>query len=420
MIRRAAVLLSLLSLSGVAWGENWPGWRGPKSNGQSGEKNIPLKWSATENVRWQLDLPGPENSSPIVWGQRVFITQTLDKKGRQRALWCIDRANGKRLWERVVEYGDDEPKHGTNTFSAATPVTDGQRVVASFGSAGLYCWDLDGKELWKKDLGKIYHLWGTASSPILHQNLAILWCSPGERQFLIAFDKVTGEEKWRVDEPGGKFGKDPSEWLGTWCTPAIARIAGRDELIIGVPEKVKAFNPQSGELLWTCDGLGKLMYTSAVVSDDGIAVIFGGFHGPALAVRCGGNGDVTKTHRLWLHKMRNPQRIGSAVIVGKHVFLHGSQPEVIQCFDIETGKDLWEKEELPHVSWSSLVLADGKLFLPDEANETHIFEASPTFKQIGTNILPKEIVRGSLAISDGEIFIRSHRRLYCISERKGN
>ena len=194
-------------------------------------------------------------------------------------------------------------------------------MIASLGSAGLLCLDFDGKELWKKDLGEFIHIWGTRSSPVLHGDLVILWCGPGERQFLVALNKKTGEEVWRHEEPGGHPGlKKGDPWVGSWSTPVIAKVGDREELILSVPKKVKGFDPKTGKELWVCDGLTDLVYTSPVVSPDGIVVAMSGYGGSALAVRAGGSGNVTKTHRLW-HHPRNPQRIGSCVIVGEHAYL---------------------------------------------------------------------------------------------------
>src|SRR5262249_25069116 len=158
-----------------------------------------------------------------------------------------------------------------------------------------------------------------ASSPILYRDFAILWCGPGERQFLLAVNKATGQTVWEHQEPGGNFGKDSKDWLGSWATPIIVKIEDHDELILGVPGKVKGFDPKTGKELWFCSGLGNLVYTSAVCSGSGIVVAMGGYGGPALAVRAGGKGDVTTTHRLWHQPQKHPQRIGSPVIVGEHV-----------------------------------------------------------------------------------------------------
>ena len=266
--------------------DNWPGWRGGDGSGQAAAKQPPLKWSSTDNVRWKTPLPEPGNSSPVVWGQRIFLTQALEK-GKRRAVLCFDRASGKLLWQRETRFDGTEPTHQTNPYCSATPVTDGERVIASLGSAGMVCYDFAGKELWRKDVGKMEHVWGNGSSPILFGDLAILWCGPGEQQVLLAVKKSSGETVWRHDEPGGQSGLKAGfgDWRGSFSTPIIVHVSGHDELILCVPEKLKGFDPRTGKELWSCSGLGKLVYATPVCSADGIIVAFSGFYGPALAVR---------------------------------------------------------------------------------------------------------------------------------------
>jgi outer membrane protein assembly factor BamB len=413
-MRRASLgLFLLLCWAGAAAAENWPGFRGPRSDGRSVEKAVPLTWSATENVRWKVELPGPGNSSPIVWGKRVFITQSLDKKGHQRVLMCLGRKDGKKLWERKVEYEPDEPTFEPFFYGQATPVTDGERVIVSFGSAGLYCYSIDGKEQWRYDLGTLRHIWGNASSPLLYGDLVILWCGPGERQFLVAIDKHKGTKVWQYDEPAGKA----DEYAGSWSTPVVARVNGQDELIVLLSKRVKAFDPKTGAERWSCSGLGPLVYTSPAVSAEGIVVAFSGYHGAALAVRAGGKGDVTATHRLWIHeKGKQPQRIGSPVLIGDYCYLVSASGEA-HCFEVKTGKDMWSEEKLGQQSWSSLVAtADGKLLVAGFAGDTYVLEASSQFRQLARNSLGKERVNASIAIADGELFIRSYRHLWCIGQ----
>src|SRR5581483_8700223 len=174
-----------LGSASLAQAENWPGWRGPRGDGTSAEKNLPTSWSTQENVRWKVKLPGPGNASPIVWGNRIFLTQSLDKQGTQRAVLCFDRADGKLLWQQAIPFKGEEPTHETNPYCAATPVTDGERVIASHGSAGVVCYDFEGKQLWHRDLGLFLQIWGNAASPILYGDLVILNCGPGERTFLL-------------------------------------------------------------------------------------------------------------------------------------------------------------------------------------------------------------------------------------------
>jgi outer membrane protein assembly factor BamB len=415
MMRYLRALLLVVAFSGAALAGNWPGWRGPDGNGLSPEQDVPLTWSRTDNVRWKTPLPEGGHSSPIVWGSRVFLTQALEK-GTRRAVLCFDRADGKLLWQQETPFDGKESIHKTSTYCAATPVTDGERVIASLGSAGMVCYDFAGKELWRKDLGPLEHIWGNASSPILYGDLAILWCGPGERQFLLAVNKTDGKTVWETPEPGGSAGKD-DKWIGSWTTPMVARVGDHDELILGVPDKVKGFDPKTGTELWSCAGLGTLVYTSPVISADGVVVVMGGYNGPALAVKAGGKGDVTKTHRLWLQATKNPQRIGSPVLLDDHVFILNEQG-LAQCLDVKTGEDLWKKDGVSRTpTWGSMVSAAGRLYVTDQGGDTYVFAAKPHFELLAKNALDEKVM-ATPAIAAGEVFIRTHQHLWCISSKK--
>lgn len=427
MTHALRALVLFLWLMWPARAADWPAWRGPQGDGHAPETDLPLKWSASENVRWKVPLPDEGNSTPIVWGDRVFVTQASEKidwppaggagpaSAYRRAVICFDRADGKELWKKEIVYKEKESTHSTNPFCSASPVTDGERVIASHGSAGMVCYDFSGKELWRKDVGKLEHIWGNASSPVLYGDLVILWCGPGERQFLLAVKKTTGATVWEHKVPGGEYGKKPSDWLGSWSTPIVARVGAHDELVVGVPGKLKGFDPQTGEELWSCSGLGKLSYTSPVYAG-GVFVAFSGYHGPALAVKAGGRGDVTDTHRLWHHTGKVPQRIGSPVVVAGHVYLF-NEIGLVQCFELKTGKDLWDKERLAGKSWSSLVAAGNRLYVTTQEGDTYVLAASPRFEQIAKNSIGEHVL-SSLAVSNGELFIRSYKHLWCISVKK--
>ena len=415
MLRFVPAVALLVGMCGTISAANWPGFRGPTGDGISQEKKLPLKWSATENVRWKTALPEGGNSSPVVWGNRVFLTQAVDK-GSRRLVMCFDRANGKLLWQRETRYADKEPTHTDNPYCSATPVTDGTRVIASLGSAGLVCYDYSGKELWRHPVGKLEHIWGNASSPILYGNLCIQWCSPGPRQFLLAVDKSTGKTVWESQEPGGLKGedKDSQSWAGSWSTPIIVKAGDHDELILCVPEKVRGLDPHTGKERWSCGGLSKLVYTSPVHAD-GIVVAMSGYHGPALAVRTGGQGDVTATHRLWRHTEKISQRIGSAVIVDEKVYIL-NEDGLAQCFELKTGKEVRQKERLSSErSWGSLVAGAGRLYVTNHAGETLVLKADPSFELLAKNKLGERVM-ASCAVSDGTLFIRSYQHLWCIGE----
>jgi outer membrane protein assembly factor BamB len=408
--------LFLALLTATARADNWPAWRGPTGDGQCAERDLPLKWSATENVRWKVKLPGPGNSTPVVWGERVFVTQATDK-GKKRGLMCLSRRDGKKLWEKFVEHDTAEPTHDTNPYCSASPATDGERVVVSHGSAGVYCYDLDGNELWHRDLGKCEHIWGNAASPVLYGGLVILNFGPGERTFLLAMDRKTGKDVWKVDEPGGKRGDTGEVWIGSWTTPTLLKLKERDELIMSWPGVVKAYAPKTGDLLWTCGGLGKdegsdrLVYTSPLVSPEAV-VAMAGYGGPALAVKPGGTGDVTEARRLWRQKS-GPQRIGSGVIVGDHVYML-NEPGTAECIELKTGKSVWNERVGPG-AWGSLVRAGDRLYVTNVEGETLVLAAKPKFEVLSRNPL-KERTRASVAVSDGDIFIRTYEHLWCIGK----
>jgi outer membrane protein assembly factor BamB len=411
---RLASLVALLALAtSVARADNWPAWRGPTGQGRSAETNLPTKWSATENVKWKIPLPVAGNSTPITWGDKLFLTQATDK-GKKRSLLCLNRKDGTTLWEKTVTFDGKEVIHGTNTYCAASPVTDGERVVAFHGSAGMYCYDLSGKQLWKKDFGPCDHIWGSAASPIIHGDHVIHNFGPHAKSFLVALNKKTGEEVWRNDEYKGE------DYLGSWSTPIIAKVGDRTELVVSWPAVVKSYEPATGKTLWAAKGLEKeggndrLTYTSALVSDKYVFAA-AGYGGAAIAVKTGGTGDVTESHRLW-RAARNPQRIGSGVIIGDHAYVV-NEPSVV-CIDLKTGKPAWDKN-IPGNAWGSIVHADGKLYLTSQKAETLVFAVNPKeYEEIAVNKLDGATTRASIVPSDGDLFIRTYKHLWCIGPKK--
>jgi outer membrane protein assembly factor BamB len=413
---RAAVLVCCCC--GPALAGNWPAWRGTDGQGHSPEKNLALVWSDTENVRWKVELPERGNSTPVVWGDRVFITQATDESTK-RAVMCFARADGKLLWKKETTYAKKEPTHQTNPYCSGSPATDGERVIASLGSAGTVCYDMDGKELWRKDHGPLIHIWGNSVSPILHGDLCILWLGPGEVQTLLAVNKKNGQTVWAHDEPGGKS-ENGRPYVGSWSTPIIARVGDHYELLLGMPEKLKGIDPKTGKELWTCDGLhnkagDKLVYTSPVYAD-GVVVAMGGFGGASMAVRAGGEDDVTESRRLWYHA-QNGQRIGSPVIVGDNVYII-DEAGGAHCLELKTGKERWQGSRIPGTTWSSPVAAEGRLYVPTKEGNVVVLATGPKFEVLAKNSLGDETIMASPAISDGDIFIRSHKHLWCISAKK--
>lgn len=413
------VSLPFLLFATSAFAADWPTWRGPQGDGVTSETNLPLTWSATENVKWKIDLPERGNSTPIILGNRIFLTQAV---GQRRTVMCLDRKDGKLLWQQGPTWEEPERSHQTNPPCASSPITDGERVIAWFGSAGLYAWDLAGKELWHLDLGKQDHEWGYGSSPVLSGDLCILNFGPGERSFLVAVDKRTGKEVWRFDVPPPAAPEGPGSkqgYVGSWSTPALVKVDGHEQLFASLPGAVFALDPANGREIWHCDGLNPLAYAQPMLVD-GTVIGFGGFNGFAIGIKPGGSGNVTATNRLWQDK-RAPQRIGSAVAVDGKVYL-GSDPGFVQCIDPKTGELLFDARPpvpTPQASsWSSMVRSGDRLYLVTKSSDTLVFRADPKIELLADNVLGDGMTNASLAVSNGELFIRTHAHLWCISAGK--
>lgn len=425
-MKKLLSVIMLLTWTAVAQSADWPAWRGPTGQGFCYDK-LPAKWSKTENVKWKVPLADQGNSTPVIWGDRIFVTQATTG-GNTRSLLCFARADGKLLWQKDVSYPHKEQNWTPNWYANASPAVDGKRVFVSFASAGMYCFDFDGKELWKRtDLGHWEHSFGNASSPVLFEDLAILWCGPnampgkdddkpvkgkkpkGSRNFLLAVDRTTGKTVWEHEEKSG-----------SWCTPLIAKISDMDQLLLSTVPHLKAFEPKTGKELWYCTGLTKYVYTSPLYGN-GVAVAMSGYHGDAFAVKVGGMGDIT-ANRLWqqLEKRDNiPQRVGSGMIIGDHVYMV-EENGLPRCFELLTGKEVWNVDTRPGgVTWGSMIHSDGKLYVLMRNGDTQVFAASPKYELLATHVLGAgEQTNSSLAVADGEVFIRTFRNLWCISEKK--
>jgi outer membrane protein assembly factor BamB len=379
------------------------------------ERDLPLTWNRNENIRWKAALPGPGNSTPVVWGERVFLTQALEG-GKRRAIIAFHRANGKKLWQREVPCTVNETTHKQNPPCSSSPVTDGTAVYAHFASAGVVAYDFDGKQLWQRDLGPVLHKWGNGSSPILHKNLLIVYQGPGEPTFLTALDKHTGRTVWTRKETGIN-----SNIFGSWSTPVIVRVGSRDELIMPLPGdriggdgEFKSYAPDTGDELWRCVGLGNEIYAMPVVAPAGdIIVGISGHNGPTMAFKPGGKGDITTSSRLWRHADKLPQRIGSGVIHDGHLYLTDAEG-FVECLEARSGKNIW-KERLPGRLWGSILLAENRLYVSSLEGQTFVLAASPKYQLLAGNDLG-ETIYAAPAVSDGQIFLRTYEHLYCIGK----
>jgi outer membrane protein assembly factor BamB len=421
MNTRSLALIATFLTGTCAFSADWPAWRGPKGTGVTEETGLPTKWSKTENVKWRVALPEPGNSTPVVWGDRVFVTQAV---GERRTLMCFARADGKLLWQSGVTTKEKEPTHATNPYCSASPVTDGERVIVSFASDGLVCYDFDGKELWKRDdLGRQIHIWGNGSSPVIHGEWCFLNFGPGETTYLLAVEKKTGKTVWKKEEETG-YGKTPPvneqgkagdpKFIGSWTTPVVMKVEGADQLIMSWPRRVAGYDPKTGEELWTCGGLNPLVYTDPLQAGD-LVIAMGGFNGNAVAVRAGGKGDITETRRVWQTK-RSPQRIGSGVVHDGHLYIH-NDPGTAQCVSLKDGGTVWQErlkgEAATGQNWSSVMLSGDHCYTITQGGDCFVFKASPKFELVSVNPLG-ERSNSSIVASNGELFIRTHRGLWCV------
>lgn len=408
----AAILVLYVSAAGA---EDWRQFRGPAGTGITKDA-APQKWSLTENIKWRVALDEPGNGSPIVVGDKVFVC-SANETGRERRLLCVDRRSGNRLWEKTVKYGAKEETHKTNPYGATTPVSDGQRVVVSHGSAGIYCYDLDGKELWRAKPGVIQHMWGYASSPVIYKDRVIVNWGPHKSIFLGAYRLSDGEELFRTDEPvdGDGDRNTAGKYMGSWCTPIVARVNGRDMVICTFPTRVIGFDPMSGQPIWHCNGIsgprGDLAYTSPHL-DGARCVAIGGYQGPSIGFDIEGLGDLTDK-RLWREE-KNPQAIGSGAIVDGKLYIAFAGPNVIKCINVANGKEVWEQRSQAGAHWASTIYAGGLLYATGQRGETIVFKPNAEkFELVARNQL-NETCNATPAVSDGQIFIRTYKALYCI------
>lgn len=395
----------------------WPHFRGPGGQGISIAKGLPVTWSTTQNLLWKTELPGAGASSPIVVGNKVFVTcysgygvpgqSKGDLNQLKRHLVCLN-TNGKLLWNKEFPASLPESQsvreHG---YAASTPACDGERIYVFFGKSGVFAFDLDGKQLWKANVGDNHHGWGSAASPLIYKDLVIINACI-ESESLIALDTKTGKERWRV--------RGIKE---SWNTPIIVKNkAGTAELVIAVIGKILAFNPDSGESLWNCDTDIKWYMAPSMVADDGVIYALGGRSGVvALAVRSGGKGDVTKTHRLWTSTKGS--NVSSPIVHDGHLYWMNDNLGIAYCAEAGTGKIIYE-ERVARAGqvYASPILADGKLYYLSRSGTTYVLKAGPKYELLATNELSdRSSFDASLAVSDGRIYIRSNRFLYCVGEK---
>lgn len=403
MIQR--VLAFLLLLAAPAAAQEWPGWRGPKGDGTTSETKFPVTWSPTENVRWKVPVPGTGHSSPVVWGDRIFLTTCLEAT-KERRLLCFDAKTGKALWDEKVQVSEIERKHGLNSWASSTPVTDGKRLWVAFLDAPqfrVYCYDLDGKRLWEKTPGKFFSVHGFCSSPVLWKDLVIFNGDQDAEAWIVALDQATGEERWRADRPNR---------TRSYVPPVIFEAGGKPQLVLSGSKSVASYDPSTGKQWWVIDGPTEQFVASVVCTED-IFFVTGGFPKHFLiGIKPDGEGNVTKTHELW-RQTQGVSYVPSPLAVGSQFYLVSDNGQA-SALEAKTGKRLW-KEPLGEHHSASPVTAGGLLYFPDDKGVTHVLKAGPVFERVARNELGEECY-ASPALSRGRIFMRTQKHLWCLGE----
>jgi outer membrane protein assembly factor BamB len=406
--RGAAAWIVFAASCALSGADDWPRFRGRDGSAVSEEAPLPSNWSKDKNVQWSIEVPGEGSSSPIVCGDRIILTTALEG-GAKRAILCFDRHSGRSLWTCEVEDDWPEITSALTGYAAATPATDGKHVLAFFGSAGAVCCDLDGRLVWRKDLGDFETELGIASSPVIHKETAILVCDhDGDRfnsfdSYLIALDLKTGQTRWKTERPG---------LHRSWSTPIVVPGGdGKSELIVAGENELRGYDPVSGAQLWSVSGLTSWVAPSPVFGH-GLIFVASGKDGPTMAVRPGGRGDVTETHVLWSERRGAPY-VGSPLLYRGQLYT-ATEGGVVTCRDPRTGEVAWQRR-LEGRFFASPSAGDGKIYLAADSGKMFVLAAGDDFELTAENDLGEEILASPVLV-DGAIFLRMRRRLYCIGE----
>lgn len=428
---------------------NWPQWRGPLANGVAPEADPPLEWSETRNVKWKVKIPGEGSSTPVIWGNQVFVLTAVDsgKKaeakpaeptppapanpppggaGRRRGpggfgrsekptdeyqflVLCLDRNTGKTLWQKVARQEVPHEAHQqNNTFASASPLTDGKLVFAFFGSRGLHCYDMDGNFKWSKDFGQMHTKmgFGEGASPALHgDTLIVNWDDETDNDFIIALDKRTGNQLW----------KSPRNEDTTWSTPLIVEYGGQWQVVVNATRKVRSYDLTTGKELWSCAGQTVNAIPSPVADADTVYVT-SGFRGSALfAIALGRTGDLTGTDAIrWSHNENTPY-VPSPLLVDDLLYVLKVNSGILSCFDKKTGKAYYEAERLEGIReiYASPVAARDRVYVLGRDGTCLVLKKGPKLEILATNKLDDH-TDASLALVGKELFIRGRESLYSI------
>ena len=428
----AALMLSSAPVAQNADADRyWPQWRGPLANGVATAANPPLEWSETRNVRWKVEIPGRGSSTPIVWGDRLYLSSAipvgvtgdaqhaprggLEPRGVHRfVVMAIDRTTGRTVWERVAR--EQEPHEAAHTDNGAwangSPITDGEHIYAYFESFGLYAYDMDGALVWEKDLGdkRMRNEFGEGSTPALHGNtLVIVWDHlNGDGSFVAALDKRDGKELWR----------QPREEIDTWATPLILEVNGRPQVIVPAQQRIRSYDLETGNIVWEGDGLTMNPIPSPV-HEDGLVILMSGFRGNDLrAIRVAeARGDIDGTNAVAWSFDRDTPYVPSPIIANGVLYFLKTNSGILSAFDAKTGTPHYQNqrlEDLPNV-FSSPVAAGDRVYFTGREGTTIVVKSGPTFEVLAKNMLDDGF-DASPALVGNEMYLRGYTHLYAIAE----
>jgi len=429
MLGRTLLFFILLSLSLNAG--DWTQWRGPNANGTA-IGDAPLTWDDTKNIAWKANIPGRGFSTPVIFGDRIYLTTAVPLAaapapaaggggGRRGAgggvgvgehrfvVMAVDRKTGKTVWEKTAtESTPHEGYHGRyGSFASNSPVTDGKMVYASFGSRGVYAYDLNGHLKWKKDLPpmRMRNQFGEGTAPVIDGRFLILNCDQETDSFILVLDKTSGEQVWRA----------PREEVSSWAPPLVLTHNGVRQMIVAATNKVRSYEVATGKVLWECGGLGTNVIPMPVVHND-IVIVMSGHRDPnLLAIKLGGSGDITgSNHVLWTNQRGNSYTASPVLQDGKLYFVTDSG--MLSCFDATTGKPYYQQQRLgkPYNFKASPTAANGKLYLATEEGDIVVVKMGEQFEVLAVNTLTDQSFISSPIIVDGTVYLRSQNTLYAI------
>ncbi len=406
-------LVAALTAAACIWGtpagaENWPGWRGPRGDGTSTDKQAPTQWSSTNNIAWKTPIAGLGHSSPIIWGDRLFLTTALPET-QERLLLCLERATGKLLWQQTVLRAPLEAKNGENSFASSTPVTDGRRVYVTFldgKDVVVAAYDFSGKQLWLVRPGGFLSQWGFCHTPVLHENKVIIVCDSKGENFITALKDTDGQTVWKT------MRDNPSQ---SYSAPLIRTMAGRQQMIVSGNRSISSYDPATGKQWWRVNG-PSIDSVATPVFNEASGLVLAGSSWPdkvVIAIRPDGEGDVTESKVVWSSKVGAPY-VPSFLSVGPYLFTSAFSQEG-HCLEAATGKVLWKSRMGLH--HASPVLANGLVYYVNDDGVAHVVKAGPEYELVSRNEIGEKVY-ASPALSEGQLFLRTFKHLYCIEAGK--